>query len=148
MADHTIYEVKTTRVRLKLSEPLQCISDPETAVSILKSIYADLDADQEHVTILCLNKAHKVTGFKVLFTGGQDESIVDLKVLYRNALMLGATALVIAHNHPSGRTEPSTQDLDMTRKVLSAGEMLGIRVLDHIILGGDQWLSFREKGLI
>lgn len=145
----TIYELKTCKIRLKVMEnDLGILRDPESAVSILASIYKDLDADQEHFTILTLNKANKVTGFKTLFSGGQDESIVDIKVLFRNALLMGATGIMLCHNHPSGRVEPSQSDIHMTKKILEASEIIGIKVLDHIILGNNQYLSFREKGLI
>lgn len=144
----TIYEIKTCKVRLRVTETeLGTVRDPESALGILRSIYKDLDADQEHFTILCLNKAYKVTGFKVLFSGGQDEANVDLKVLFRNALLMGATALILAHNHPSGRVEASPEDITLTKKIMEASAMLGIKILDHVILGNGYY-SFTEKGLI
>lgn len=127
---------------------MKTIQDPESAVNILRAIYADLDADQEHFTILCLNKANKVTGFKTLFSGGQDMSIVDLKVLFRNALLMGSTGLILAHNHPSGNLNASPEDLIITRKIIEGAKILDIKILDHIILGGNDSMSFREKGLI
>ena len=145
----TIYETKTIKVGLRISENVEKVTvrDPESVVGYIKGIYADLDADQEHFTILCLNKANVVTGFKVVFSGGQDEAVVDPKIVFRNALLMGATAIIVVHNHPSGRTEPSAEDRAITKKLDECGKMLGVRILDHIILGNGSF-SFREGGLL
>jgi len=143
------YTVKTIKLKLKACEAeLPTISDPQKVVALAKEIYSDLDADQEHFAVLALNKANTVTGFKVIHSGGIDESVVCLPLIFRYALLLGATSIIAVHNHPSNRTEPSREDIAVTIKIKSAGEMLGIKLLDHIILAGENYLSFREKGLI
>lgn len=142
----TVYT--TIKVKLKVSEPQAKISEPETAIKLLRTIYSDLDDDQEHFTFLALNKRNSVTGYKVCFSGGQSEALVDAKVLFRNALLLGASALILCHNHPSGRTEPSREDIDLTKKLREGASILGLVILDHLILTKESYLSFRETGLI
>lgn len=145
----SVYKIETMTVRLAAREGVaKLVADPEQALEILRAVYKDLDADQEHFTALFLNKANRVQGFKVCFSGGQDETTVDLRVLFRNALLMGATGLIVAHNHPSGRKEPSAEDMALTRKIAEAGKLLGVRVIDHLILAGEEYTSFREMGAL
>jgi len=145
----TIYSIKTCKIKLKIREQeLQIVKEPASALKILRSVYADLDVDQQHFVILCLNSANSVTGYKVLFSGGQSESICDVRVLFRNALLMGATSLILAHNHPSGRIEPTAEDRKITSKIVTAGAMLDIKILDHIILGDNSSYSFSEHGTL
>lgn len=145
----SVYEIETMRVKLAVREVVaQRVADPEQALEILRAVYRDLDADQEHFTALFLNKANVVNGFKVCFSGGQDEATCDMRVLFRNALLMGATGLIVAHNHPSGRQQPSGEDIALTRKIDEAGKLLGVKLIDHIILAGENFTSFREMGLL
>ena len=150
MEKDTIYETiyETIRIKLKVSEPRATVTDPDSVASLLKNILSGLDADQEHFIILTLNKANAVTGYKLVHTGGQDETLCDPRSIFRHALLMGATALILCHNHPSGRPEPSAEDRALTAKLASAGKMLGIKILDHIIIGGDSFSSFAARGLL
>lgn len=143
----TIYKLETATIKLKVAETLGTVRDPENATEILRAVYQELDQDQEHFTILCLNKANKVTGIKTVSSGGQDQGMVDPRIVFRIALLMGATSLIVAHNHPSGRNEPSPEDIAVTRKLVEAGKLLDINVMDHIILG-EQSFSFAERGMI
>lgn len=143
----TIYT--TTKVRLKVCDsPRAKVQDPESTVKLLRAILADLDADQEHFIILTLNKSNLVTGFKVCFTGGQSETGIYTNVVYRHALLMGASAIILCHNHPSGCKHPSPEDIRVTKKLSEAGSIIGIKVLDHIIIAGDEYASFKEMSLI
>lgn len=142
----TIYE--TIRVKLKVNEERATVKDPESCVKLLRAVFADLDADQEHFIILTLNKANAVTGYKVVHTGGQDETTVDPRSVFRHAILMGATALIVCHNHPSGKTNPSPEDLSITKKLQHGGILLGIKVLDHIILTADSFSSFNSMGIL
>ncbi len=141
------YRLRT--VTLKLDEPpaAAAVSSPENALAFLLPIYADLDEDREHVVMLALDTQNRVRGYKVVATGGQSTSIVDAKTLFRDALLLGAASIVLAHNHPSGDPAPSHEDLRLTRQLSEAGKVLDLRVHDHVILGAaGSYVSLAARG--
>lgn len=111
---------------------------------VLQAIFASLDDDQEHLILLVLNAMGDITGYKLISSGGQDRAIIDSKVLFRNALLLGASKIILSHNHPSGRLEPSEEDLLITVKVVEAGAVLDIEVVDHIIYTVAGYTSIRR----
>lgn len=142
----TIYNIKTFKLRLKVNEfPKKKANCAETAVQLLRGIYKGLDVDQEHFVLLALDHQGAITGCKVLFSGGMSASIVDFKIVFRVAILLGATRIVVAHNHPSGNPTPSPDDNNITRRLNAAGDLIGIPILDHIILGNGRYWSFNEK---
>jgi DNA repair protein RadC len=143
------YTVKTVRVRLRAAEPPEAVSGPADAARVAAAVYRDLDADQEHFTVLALDRRHQVIGFKVVASGGMDSAQVDPRLVFRAALLLGAAAIILAHNHPSGSPEPSIDDTRLTARLADAGRMLGMDVLDHLVLGGSgRYVSFKERGLL
>ena len=145
----TCYEVETIRVKLKISEKArQVLSSPDLAVEIAKEIYKTLDVDQEHFVIMALNTQNEVVGFKVIASGMMDEVSIDMRIIFRTALLLGAANLIVAHNHPSGHVEPSEADRKLTKSVVEAGRLLQIRILDHLIISGEKYFSFLKMGLI
>ncbi|MCU7937147.1 MAG: JAB domain-containing protein [Candidatus Thiodiazotropha sp. (ex Dulcina madagascariensis)] len=113
---------------------------------ILKSIYRQLDDDQEHMIILILNVSNEVVGFKVVASGTQTSGPADIKIIFRNALMLGATKIVLAHNHPSGNLKPSNADINFTEKVIDAGKVMDVPVIDHLIVAHSGYVSMRADG--
>jgi len=80
--------------------------------------------------------------------GTVNASLVHPREIFKVALLCNASAVILAHNHPSGNPTPSHEDIDITNRLKKAGEILGIEVLDHIIIGDNTWTSFKEKGLI
>jgi len=89
-----------------------------------------------------------VNGFKVISTGSLTASLVHPREVWRAALHLCAAAVTFLHNHPSGDPAPSPEDIEITRRLKETGEMLGIRVLDHVILGEERFFSFSELALL
>jgi len=141
--------LETYRVRLDVCETLPPkLSSAEAAYPVLKAIYADLDANQEHFVVLALNNKLRVRGFKVISSGSETASLVDMKAVYIAALHLGAVAVIFGHNHPSGDPTPSSEDLTLTRRLKEAGELLNMRVLDHIIIGFDRFFSMSDRGIL
>ena len=140
------YRLRT--VSLKLNEPpAAAVSSPEQALAFLLPLYADLDEDREHLVLLALDTQNRVRGYKVVATGGQAASVVDPKTLFRDALLLGAASIIVAHNHPSGDPTPSSEDLRLTRQLVDGGKVLDLRVHDHIVLGhGDRFVSLADHG--
>ena len=119
--------LKTFRVKLECAEKTPpAVRSGEEAYRFLQTIYAELDANQEHCTLLALNNKNRVTGFKILFTGSATASIVDPKIVMKAAVVLDAVAIIIAHNHPSGDPAPSPEDSDITRRIkkISAASFL------------------------
>jgi DNA repair protein RadC len=100
---------------------------------------------QEEFKILLLNNANEVLGINSLSKGGSKGTVVDIKLLFSIALKTCATAIIIAHNHPSGKLKPSEADIAITKKIRSAGELLDIKLLDHLIITNDGFYSMVDN---
>ena len=105
------------------------------------------DNSREHFAALYLNTAHEVIGFAIVSTGTANTTLVHPREVFQRAVLLGAMALIVAHNHPSGGERPSEEDSRVTKVLKEAGEVLGIRLLDHIIVTEETFWSFAEKGM-
>ena len=122
------------------------VRDPESLVLYLKRAMQDLPV--EVFKVLFVNKANALIGDWDLFRGTVDEAAVYPREILKKALELHATGVILVHNHPSGRTEPSPEDAQITRKIKNVCEAVSIRMLDHLIIGGDGYFSFREQGML
>ena len=141
-------KLKTITLKVKEEPALENASNSKTAYEIAKNIYRSLSDDQEHFCILFLNNVNNVTGFKVLFSGGMNAATVDLRVVFRNVLLFGARSLILVHNHPSNSLIASKEDIQITKEINQAGKLLGVRILDHIILTNNSYLSMSDTGKI
>jgi DNA repair protein RadC len=101
----------------------------------------------EQFKVLLLNTYNKVLGIFEVSTGGVTGTIADPKIIFSSALKANATGIILAHNHPSGNLQPSTADINLTKKIVGAGELLDIKVLDHLIITSESYYSFRDQGL-
>jgi DNA repair protein RadC len=97
---------------------------------------------QEEFVVVCLNNAHEVLGWVRVATGGMDRVNIDPRIIFGVALQTASAAIVVAHNHPGGKCDPSAEDKQVTRDLTRAGELLGLKVLDHLILTRDNCYSF------
>lgn len=147
------YRLKTFRVQF-VAEPTEfpvgsaCRSSMD-AESVARSIFQTLDADKEHFVLLAMNNKNRVNGFKVISTGSLTASLVHPREVWRAALHLCAAAVLFVHNHPSGEPAPSQEDIEITRRLKETADVLGIRVLDHVVLGNDRrFFSFSDRGLL
>ena len=104
------------------------------------------DMKQEHFLVMYLNQSNHVLKIECISNGGTTHVIADPKIIFKNALNLNATCLVLGHNHPSGNPRPSEDDRQLTKKLVSAGKLLDIKVIDHIIIGNERYYSFRDHG--
>ena len=95
-----------------------------------------------------LNSANRVTGFEIVSEGLLNSSLVHPREVFRGAIVATCASIIIAHNHPSGNTEPSAEDLAITKQIAEAGKVIGITVHDHIVFTDDGYCSFAERGLI
>ena len=145
-----IYKKKLKTITLKVNErhAQANASNSKSAYEIAKGIYSGLSDDQEHFCVMFLDSVNNITGFKVLFSGGMNATTVDLKVVFRNALLFGARNLILVHNHPSNSLNASKEDIQITQEIKQAGKLLGVRTLDHIILINNSYLSMADKAII
>ena len=141
-------KLKTITLKVKEEPALETASNSRSAYEIASNIYRNLSDDQEHFCVLFLNGANKITGFKVLFSGGMNAATVDLKVVFRNAILFGARSLILVHNHPSSTLTASQEDIRITQETKQAGKLLGIKILDHIIITNNSYLSMADESII
>jgi len=103
---------------------------------------------QEHFKCLFLNRKNRLIHDRTMFIGTSGESLVDPATIMREALQHNASSIILAHNHPSGDPAPSSNDIDITKRLDEAAGLLGIEIFDHIIIGKDSFVSLAEKGLM
>lgn len=106
------------------------------------------DLDHEEFWVVLLSGGCRVKGCERLFSGGWDGTMIDVRMLFRRVLESRASAIVIAHNHPSGNLRPSPQDMALTKKVREAGKLLDINLLDHLIVCLGGYYSFADEGTL
>jgi len=105
-------------------------------------------ARQEHFFVLCLNIRGRQIKKELVSKGILNAAIVHPREVFYAAILHNAASIIVVHNHPSGDTEPSTEDLDVTARLVKAGQIMGIEVYDHIIVGEGSYTSLRELGVI
>ncbi len=113
-------------------------------------IFYGMMADNHHEEfwVLFLNRANVVTGKHQVSSGGMSGTVVDPKIVFKSALDAKASGVILGHNHPSGFTKPSEQDISLTKKLSAAGKVLEISVLDHIIVAQNSYFSFADEGML
>lgn len=121
------------------------LSSPTDALPLLTEFG---QAKREHFVCLYLNARNQVTHREVVSVGSLSASIVHPREVFLPAIQHSAASLLMAHNHPSGDVSPSQDDLALTKRLVEAGVLMGIDVLDHLIISADTFLSFRQKGLL
>ena len=131
---------------VKPSERLK-ISNSADAEKILRNIWENLTY-KESFYVLYLNRANKVLGYNLISVGGIAGTVVDVRCIYQAALKANASAIILAHNHPSGCKEPSDADIRITRKIKDAGNLLDINLLDHLILLPEGYTSMADEGVL
>lgn len=136
--------VKESSVTYNLEKP---IVNPATAAEIINQVFDLENQPNEIFAILCLNTKNKVAGAHIISQGSLSASIVHPREVFKAAILNNAASIILAHNHPSGDPEPSREDIETTKRLVEAGEILGIRVLDHVIIG-EQYLSMKGEGLM
>jgi DNA repair protein RadC len=105
-----------------------------------------LDLDREHCLLAALDTKHRLLALRTVSVGTVDHTFMAPREVFRDALLLGAAAVAVAHNHPSGDPEPSADDFAVTRRLARAGELLGVPLLDHLVVGRGHWRSLARLG--
>jgi DNA repair protein RadC len=121
------------------------VTSPSDAANLLMSEMMLLE--QEHLRLILLDTRNKVQSTPTIYVGSLNTSVIRIGELFRAALRENAAAFIVAHNHPSGDPSPSPEDINVTRQIAKAGELLDIELLDHIIIGHKRYVSLKERGL-
>ncbi len=119
------------------------ITGPQLAYDALKDFH---DKNKEHFLVLTLNSVNEVIAVRIVTIGLLNQSLVHPREVFWWAIKDNSAYIVLAHNHPSGNTNPSEEDLAITAKLVEASKIMGIDILDHIIFSKDGYYSFREDG--
>lgn len=123
------------------------LKDSRDTFNELRSIYdPDTATIYETAYVLYLNQSNRLKGFMKLGDGGMTHVIVDPRLIMMGAIGCCATAIVLSHNHPSGNPRPSEDDRQLTKKLMAACKLMDISFIDHVIMAGDRYYSFRDHG--
>jgi DNA repair protein RadC len=136
-----VYNTKNQLAAIKLSSS-------NDASDYLKKIFPVNLELREAFMCLFLNRANNVQGFAIISIGGLSGTVADPKTIFQHALLCNAASMILAHNHPSGNTKPSNADIQLTKKIKSAGEFMDLPVIDHLILTAESYFSFADEGLL
>ena len=122
------------------------LSKPADSAAVLMALLQDEPG--EVFAILCLSTKHRVIAYHEVSRGTLDATLVHPRDVFRAALMSNTGSLILAHNHPSGDPCPSADDIQLTHRLVAAGALLGVDVLDHIIVGDGRYYSFKEGAML
>lgn len=143
--DYTVGEVELTYK--STSKSRSKIYSSEDAYRYLLPTYKEgTICYKEYFKVLFLNQSSQILGYTLISEGGITETCADVRVILQAALLTNSVAIILAHNHPSGSLEPSRQDMEITKQVKDAAQLMRIKVLDHLILTDAGYYSFADKG--
>jgi len=142
------YELKVRRVTVAdASEPYgKSVHAPSDVQRLAKVLIGD--SAHEVFCVFLLDVKNRVVGYTEVGRGGVDMCPVDVRAVFRIALVVGAAALIVAHCHPSGDPSPSKQDIELTERLKKAADLLSLSLLDHVIVTTEECTSLRERGLM
>ena len=147
-----IYNYKIVRERSNTYfDGRKAFSTPEIAASIMQNFYEEnYEMDKENFTVAYLDSKNKILGINLVSIGTINSSLVHPREVFKGAILASANTVMLFHNHPSGDVKPSQEDVMITRRLKEVGEIVGIRVLDHIIISDNpkNYVSLREKMII
>ncbi|MGE6489789.1 JAB domain-containing protein [Paenisporosarcina sp. NPDC076898] len=122
------------------------IRSPKDAIEFIKAMIAE--EDREVFLVLCVNVKNQVTAVHKSHVGSLNASIVHPREVFKSAILNNAGSILVAHNHPSGNCQYSPEDIEVSKRLMEAGEIMGIEVLDSIIVSHEDGISLKEKGVL
>lgn len=122
------------------------IQAPKDAVELGKRFLED--SDREQLLVCCLDAKNQPTAINVVSVGNLNNSIVHPREVFKSAILSNSASIILFHNHPSGDPTPSKEDTNITERVKECGNILGIKLIDHIIIGDNSYYSLKENGII
>lgn len=134
------------RKRLEKALEQKKIQSSRDVFEVMQPVLGDLM--HEEFWILYLNNSNKILQMLPVSKGGITGTLVDTRIVFKKAMEISATAIILCHNHPSGTLKPSVSDKQLTRKIKEAGALLDVRVLDHLIITQQQYYSFADENLL
>jgi DNA repair protein RadC len=122
------------------------IGSPTDAVELIRDFIEN--SDREQLIVCCLDTKNQPTAIHTVSIGSLNSSIVHPREVFKAAILANASSIIIYHNHPSGDSSPSSEDINITTRLKESGKIIGIELLDHIIVGDNNFVSIKEKGII
>jgi DNA repair protein RadC len=122
------------------------IRSPQDGFELAKQYLGNVD--REYFVVATLDTKNQPTSITTCHIGSLNSSIVSVREVFKTAILKNSSSIMCFHNHPSGNPEPSREDIEVTRRLVEAGKVIGIDVLDHIIVGDDSFVSLKEKGYL
>ena len=132
-----IYETKMVR-----------IIGPENIVEVFEDVFSMSELAEEMMIMACLNTKNEVVGLFKVSQGSLNASIAHPREIFKRAVLANANSIILGHNHPSGDVTLSDEDINVTERVIKAGEILGIKLLDHVVMAGGDFISMGVEGII
>lgn len=129
---------------LRFDFPVDKVSFPGDAGEVFAQYIGD--KDREHLVVLCLSVANKINCLHTISIGTLGEAPAHPREVFKVAIETNSAKVILGHNHPSETLFPSNPDIQMTKNMIEAGKLMGIEVLDHIIVSGNEYISMKEKG--
>lgn len=124
------------------------MNSPEKIVNLAITYLRMHELPEEYMYMLCMNTKLHMTGVFEISHGNVNSSIVGTREVFQKALLANAVSIALIHNHPSGDPKPSAEDIAITKRLMEAGNILGVQLLDHIIIGRPTYVSLKEKGYL
>lgn len=137
--------VKENAGRYDVSKKIQ---SPKDVFEVVQKVIKASEYPEENLWMITLDTKNNITGIFTVSTGSLNTSIVHPREVFKRAVLQNAASIIICHNHPSGDATPSAEDINITKRLYEAGEILGIKLLDHIVAGDNSYTSLKEQGLI
>lgn len=142
----TVNEVSAVYKPLNITFRMDCIHDSLKCANLLRKLWSDDIAYREDFNVLLVNRHNKALSLRRASSGGITGTVVDVRQIMQFAILGNATAIILAHNHPSGNLRPSQHDREITERICQAAKLFDIKVLDHIILTPKGYYSFADNG--
>jgi len=133
------------RMLLATPEERLIVRSPSDVAQLLMAEMSHLE--QEHFRVLYLDTRNRLLGSETVYIGSLNASHIRVAEIFRDAVKRNCAAVIVAHNHPSGDPSPSHEDVAVTRQLIAAGDLLGVELLDHLVIGQQRFVSLRERGL-
>ncbi|EGT3604478.1 JAB domain-containing protein [Clostridium perfringens] len=143
-------KIDVVKVYVKKEQSLQIEKDvikkPEQVFEVVKNFLGEVD--REHLIVIVLDVKNKINSISVASVGTLNSSIVHPREVFKTAILANGVSIILAHNHPSGDTSPSKDDINITTRIKECGVLMGIELLDHVILGDEKFISLKNEGII
>lgn len=141
-----VFRISLVRERTLAYPSIPQIRSSKDVAQVLREYLKD--TDREHFVVFFLDQKNRLTGIHTVSMGSLTASVVHPREVFKGAILANAASIIGGHNHPSGDVQPSREDRALTTRLYEAGKLLGIQMLDHIIIGHNNYFSFADEGLL